>query len=272
MKSKHKKGFTLMELLVVIAIISLLLSILLPSLTKVKKLAKRVVCSSRFRQYGLINQVYAQDHREWLPRFLQLDQQDLVFKFGSDIKNVLPYAMTDDLYQYLKDAYDLEAEFLVCPTKKFSAENTSYINDEGELHLHSGQSSADGLWPPYRWTGIARLNGLVNMQAALPEDVEESAIRISDRSDKILGADDNVIWEMNLDHHRSRLAHIGSNGLPSGSNRLFVDGSVKWFSSSVMAADDQPLEPSDEFDNGIDPRKSPPRYDHRGDYTRMYFW
>ena len=43
------RGFTLIELLVVIAILSLLVSILLPSLTQAKELARRTVCSTQMR-------------------------------------------------------------------------------------------------------------------------------------------------------------------------------------------------------------------------------
>lgn len=52
----NRKGFTLIELLVVIAIIALLLAMLIPSLTKVKNTAKRVVCQTR--QHALA-QAYA---------------------------------------------------------------------------------------------------------------------------------------------------------------------------------------------------------------------
>ena len=43
-------GFTLIELLVVISIISMLMSIMLPSLNNAKEMAQRVVCQNNMRQ------------------------------------------------------------------------------------------------------------------------------------------------------------------------------------------------------------------------------
>lgn len=62
-----RKGFTLIELLVVVAIIALLISILLPSLSRARELAKRAVCSSNLRGIGQGLHIYANDNAEWMP-------------------------------------------------------------------------------------------------------------------------------------------------------------------------------------------------------------
>ena len=62
----HKSGFTLIELLVVIAIIALLLSILMPALTKAKNQAQRVICKSQLHQAGLGVVMYASENNSKL--------------------------------------------------------------------------------------------------------------------------------------------------------------------------------------------------------------
>ena len=59
----RRHGFTLVELLVVVAIIALLLSILLPALTKAKEAAKRTVCLSGLRQIAMGEMIYTTDNR-----------------------------------------------------------------------------------------------------------------------------------------------------------------------------------------------------------------
>jgi len=66
-KRKRVFGFTLIELLVVVAIIALLISILLPSLSRARELSKRVVCSSNLSGLGKSCKIYANDNEELWP-------------------------------------------------------------------------------------------------------------------------------------------------------------------------------------------------------------
>lgn len=58
----RRSGFTLIELLVVIAIIALLMSILMPALSRVRTQARGVACKANLRQWGLIFSLYTSDN------------------------------------------------------------------------------------------------------------------------------------------------------------------------------------------------------------------
>ena len=66
-KGRQRPGFTLVELLVVVAIIALLISILLPSLSKARETARQIKCSSIFKQFGNAMQMYADAEDQYFP-------------------------------------------------------------------------------------------------------------------------------------------------------------------------------------------------------------
>ena len=70
------KKFTLIELLIVVAIIGILVSLLLPSLTKAREASKNVVCKSNLKQIYVSFQTYAKNNNGYFPQTASVSQED----------------------------------------------------------------------------------------------------------------------------------------------------------------------------------------------------
>jgi len=64
-RTRHR--FTLVELLVVIAIITILASMLMPSLQKSRELSRRIVCVNSYKQIGIALFSYTNDYNDYVP-------------------------------------------------------------------------------------------------------------------------------------------------------------------------------------------------------------
>ncbi|MCK5001044.1 MAG: prepilin-type N-terminal cleavage/methylation domain-containing protein [Anaerohalosphaera sp.] len=136
MKNARKKhGFTLIELLVVISIIALLLAILMPALGRVKKQARKTVCMTSTRSFGLAFMLYASDFNDIIiPLYFRTEG-----KFWSE--KLIEYYDSDDL------RICPEATKPLSPASEFVHENLGRANygapDKAWYHIRAESGKPD---------------------------------------------------------------------------------------------------------------------------------
>jgi prepilin-type N-terminal cleavage/methylation domain-containing protein/prepilin-type processing-associated H-X9-DG protein len=104
----RRRAFTLIELLVVIGIISLLMSLLLPAIQRVREAANRLRCASNLRQMGIALHHYHYDYNRFPPGMVTRDE-DLSNGEATGFTMLLPYIEEDNvlkLYRFDLPWYD----------------------------------------------------------------------------------------------------------------------------------------------------------------------
>lgn len=126
----REKGFTLIELLVVIAIIALLLSVIVPSLRKVKETAKATLCLNNQRQIGLFLAMYAEDNDNevielfnWVPGW-------------QNVQQTVPLRWADRMFYELQ--YTDSSEMFYCPQSRVPRGISKKWPSEYSLHPVAG--------------------------------------------------------------------------------------------------------------------------------------
>ena len=119
-KSLCHRKFTLIELLLVIAIIAILMTILLPALSRAKQMAKQISCASNLKGWGLGLVQYTMDFDGWYPTKAGNGGADYMVREGLAISGI----------SMLK-SYGIQKNIVVCPTVPSVGgyNSTSYQNN-----------------------------------------------------------------------------------------------------------------------------------------------
>ena len=131
-----RKGFTLVELLVVIGIIAVLISILMPALTKAKEQALRTSCASNVRQFCQTMIMAAQDNKGRYPDVGNgngmYDQTGNKAKYPAEVQVIHPGA----LEQFAK--YGMNRKMFYCPANDEMNTDANWVRKDKSNFAFTG--------------------------------------------------------------------------------------------------------------------------------------
>ena len=215
---KTTAGFTLIELLVVIAIISLLVSILVPSLNSAKELARRALCAANLHAIGIATHLYDQE-QEFFPRpnggsaaMMWRTQGTITFEIDQGERPLNSYLEITDVIDNparTEPAPDVMSQAR-CPSDRLP------ITEFGQ--------------PYFTWYEMLGNNYYFNINLAYESLYDKRLIEIRSPSTTILNCDHTVDFGYSTwAHMHTRFYLLGPHQPGTGwSNAAFVDGHVEF--------------------------------------------
>jgi|CXWL01.1.fsa_nt_gi prepilin-type processing-associated H-X9-DG protein len=203
------RGVTFMEVLVVVGVLLLLLAMLFPGLSKAREQARRVLCQNNLRQWGLANQYYRDDNRDYLPTegsYLDVARRDTWFNLLPPYLNAPAYKDVEGMGKDIKEFPELHT--WICPSKNLSK---AYKSSSGKNQFHYGMNIVlDGMNSPE--TPGSKDTGdqlMANIYAKKPNTV--------------------FMFDILENSPAGYQKHVGTTYHRGAGNVLFLDGSVQSF-------------------------------------------
>lgn len=160
-KSTPHKAFTLVELLVVIGIIAVLISILLPTLSKVRQQAAATKCAANLRGLGQAWQMYCEANKGLSPpgRMPYFSKTGDIWSVGDDEAyrprwyellgaTVKKYAIAEPFKQET-DSWQIESEWFLCPSVPDWTNSRNYVFGYNYQFLGNTRRRPDGRFVNY---------------------------------------------------------------------------------------------------------------------------
>jgi prepilin-type N-terminal cleavage/methylation domain-containing protein/prepilin-type processing-associated H-X9-DG protein len=247
--ARAQRAFTLIELLVVISIIALLISILLPSLSRARDQGKGVVCLARLHEFGTALASYENISNDTLPPAQwspgNCEQHNLPVRYGWQ-ELIFQFVYKEEVAPYQAEGHDIDfpvqrnldterfAKYFLCKASSFTGVNAGHyrvylpswsagtfsLNSDGTFNESSGPNPAfavsrSGLSPK------AMLLGDSNEQSHRG-DGDLTAIHQGDDCSFIDAGEANEAGPSGIDGNRFSDRHYG------GTNYLFQDFHAEW--------------------------------------------
>ena len=190
------KKFTLLELLIVIAIIGILVSILMPSLTKAREKAQRAVCKSNQAQIGRAMHVLAKTQKGRVPIGYWSSYQ------GNYFMKVNSY------YPLLGSMYE---------TETVTAKGLFYCPSRSERHEDYDFTTDSIVRSTYMTRPFLADTDIVWVNKTLSLMIEELPFLSK------FNGDEAVLTEKMVVYNNTSIIHEGD-----GANILSIDGAVSW--------------------------------------------
>jgi prepilin-type processing-associated H-X9-DG protein/prepilin-type N-terminal cleavage/methylation domain-containing protein len=239
-------AFTLVELLVVIGIIALLIAILLPSLSKARKQAVQLACSSNLRQMGQAMILYTNEWK-YFPGCQAIRGGKAFAIWPTRLRKALGMSPSNGNNIFWCPAQ--ETGFIW--QAKFSTPGGDYATpDDAGFGYQEGELLLDVFTVPFSY-GYNDWGAEPDSQGSLPADQqvglggdiipghagqrEVRASRVKKPAEMIAIADNttDASWDYNVDPNNPReyVGKIHNNG----TNVLFLDGHVVWHSQKELS-------------------------------------